>query len=247
MAYKNILFDLDGTLTDPYPGMAGSLRYALGKFGIVEDSAERIRQFIGPPLYQSFIEFYGFDENRAKMAVDYYREYYADKGLYDNKLYDNVDNLLKTLKDAGKACIIATSKPQKFALEVLRYLNIERYFDEVVGSNFEGTLYEKEDIIKFAIENGGLDRAETVMVGDRKYDILGARKNGIDSIAVAYGYGTVEELEGAGPTHICKNVMDILESTLPIIKSKSNNNMEGTKSMNMEGTPPLRGEPYPTL
>jgi phosphoglycolate phosphatase len=211
MAYKNILFDLDGTLTDPYPGMAGSLRYALGKFGIVEDSAERIRQFIGPPLYQSFIEFYGFDENRAKMAVDYYREYYSDKGLYDNKLYNNVDNLLKTLKNVGKACIIATSKPQKFALEVLRYLEIERYFDEVVGSNLEGTLYEKEDIIRFAIENGGLDRAETVMVGDRKYDILGARKNGIDSIAAAYGYGTMEELEEAGPTHICRNVMDILE------------------------------------
>jgi phosphoglycolate phosphatase len=212
MAYKNILFDLDGTLTDPYPGMAKSLRYALDKFGIVEDSAEKIKRFIGPPLYQSFIEFYGFDEDKAKLAVGYYREYYSDKGLYDNKLYDNVDNLLKTLKDAGKVCVIATSKPQNFAHEVLKYLKIERYFDKVVGSNLEGTLYEKEDIIRFAIENGGLGKAETIMVGDRKYDILGARKNGIDSIAAAYGYGTMEELEESGPTHICRNVMDILEA-----------------------------------
>jgi len=210
MAYRNILFDLDGTLTDPYPGMAKSLGYALGKFGMSEDSADRIRRFIGPPLLRSFIDFYGFDEERADMAVKYYREYYSEKGLYDNRLYDGVGRLLKGLKDAGRVCMIATSKPDRFAREVLRYLEIENYFDAVVGSSLDGALYEKEDIIKFAIESCGLDRAETVMVGDRKYDIIGARKNGIDSIAVAYGYGTAEELEESGPTRICENVMDIM-------------------------------------
>jgi len=211
MGYKNILFDLDGTLTDPYPGMAKSLGYALGKFGMAENSADRIKLFIGPPLHRSFIDFYGFDEDKANLAVKYYREYYSEKGLYENRLYNDVDNLLMTLKDAGKTCVIATSKPERFAHEVLRFLEIERYFDAVVGSSLDGTLYEKEDIIKFAIKNHGLDRAETVMVGDRKYDIIGARKNGIDSIAAAYGYGTIEELEESGPTHICKNVMDIME------------------------------------
>jgi len=214
MAYKNILFDLDGTLTDPYPGMAKSLAYALGKFGLVEDSADRIRRFIGPPLLRSFIDFYGFDEDKASLAVGYYREYYSAKGLYDNRLYDDVDNLLKTLKDAGKTCVIATSKPERFAHEVLRYLEIERYFDAVVGSSLDGALCEKEDIIRFAIENHGLDRAATVMVGDRKYDVAGARVNGIDSIAVAYGYGTAAELEESRPTHICYSVMDITGAAL---------------------------------
>jgi len=212
MPYKNVLFDLDGTLTDPYPGMAKSLRYALDKFGIVEDNAEKIRQLIGPPLYRSFIDVYGFDESKAKMAVGYYREYYSDTGLYENRLYENVDNMLKTLKGMGKICVIATSKPQDFAQEVLRYFEIGGYFDEVVGSNLEGAFYEKADIIRVAIEKRGLNKAETVMVGDRKYDILGARKNGIDSIAVAYGYGTMEELEESKPMRICKNVMDIVDA-----------------------------------
>jgi len=212
MAYKNILFDLDGTLTDPYPGMAKSLRYALAKFGITEDDTDKIRRLIGPPLYRSFIDIYGFDENKAKLAVGYYREYYSETGLYENKLYDDVDNMLKTLKSMNKTCIIATSKPQDFANEVLRYFEIGGYFDKVVGSNLEGALYEKSDIIKVAIGNRGLNKAETVMVGDRKYDILGAQKNGIDSIAVAYGYATMEELEESKPTRICKNVMDIVDA-----------------------------------
>jgi len=211
MAYRNILFDLDGTLTDPYLGITNSVKYALKKFNIFEEDENKLKQFIGPPLNQSFIEFYQFDKNKAQIAVDYYREYYSEKGLRENELYEDVENLLQSIKSKNKICILATSKSKKFALEVLKYFEIENYFDEVVGSNLDGTLSGKEEIIKYIIENNKLDKAETIMAGDRKYDIIGANKNGIDSIAVLYGYGTKEELEESKPTYLCKSVMDILE------------------------------------
>ena len=211
MAYRNILFDLDGTLTDPYLGITNSVKYALKKFNIFEEDENKLKQFIGPPLNQSFIEFYQFDKNKAQIAADYYREYYSEKGLRENELYENVENLLQSIKRKNKICILATSKSKKFALEVLKYFEIENYFDEIVGSNLDGTLSEKEEIIKYIIENNKLDKAETIMTGDRKYDIIGANKNGIDSIAVLYAYGTKEELEESKPTYLCKSVMGILE------------------------------------
>jgi phosphoglycolate phosphatase len=211
MTYKNILFDLDGTLTDPYLGITNSVKYALKKFSITENDEEKLKLFIGPPLEKSFMEFYLFDYAKAKLAVEYYREYYSDKGIYENKLYENIPYLLKALNDNHKKCFLATSKPMKFALKILSYFSIDPYFYDVVGSNLDGTLAEKDEIIKHVLEKNHLDKDESVMVGDRKFDIIGAEKNKIDAIAVLYGYGSKAELEAAKPTYFCENVRDILE------------------------------------
>ncbi|MFP3040838.1 HAD-IA family hydrolase [Treponema primitia] len=209
MAYENILFDLDGTLTDPYLGITNSVKYALEKFNILENDINKLKLFIGPPLEKSFIEYYQFDKNKAKIAIEYYREYFSEKGIYENKLYDNIENLLNDMKN--KNCILATSKPKKFALEILKYFKIDQYFNEIIGSNLDGTLSEKEEIIKYIIEENNLNKTETIMVGDRKYDIIGAHKNNIHSVAVMYGYGSKEELEESKPTYFCKDVMDIIK------------------------------------
>jgi phosphoglycolate phosphatase len=211
MKYKNILFDLDGTLTDPYFGITNSVKYALKKFDIVENNENILKLFIGPPLEKSFIEFYQFNNNKAKLAVEYYREYFSEKGIYENKLYDKIDILLEKISESNRYNILATSKPKKFAMEILKYFEINNFFYDIVGSNIDGTLSEKDEIIKYIIEKHNLNKEETIMVGDRKYDIIGANKNNIHSVAVMYGYGSKEELEKVMPTYYCKNTIDILE------------------------------------
>jgi phosphoglycolate phosphatase len=211
MKYNNVLFDLDGTLTDPYLGITNSVRYALNRFNITEDNNDKLKLFIGPPLEKSFVEYYGFNTKDAKSAVEYYREYYSIKGIYENKLYDGIEHILKTLNTKSINCIVATSKLEKYAVKVLQYFNIDIYFQDVVGSNPEGTLLEKQDIIKYAIEKNKLEKEKTVMVGDRKYDIIGARDSGIDSIGILYGYGTREELDSIRPTSYCNRVDELLK------------------------------------
>jgi phosphoglycolate phosphatase len=211
MDYINILFDLDGTLTDSGLGITNSVKYSLGKFGIIETDDNKLRLFIGPPLESSFVEYYNFSKDDSKIAVNYYREYFSENGVYENKLYDGIDAVLQELNDRNKNCIIATSKPETFAKEIARYFNIQNYFKYIVGSNLDGTLSEKEDIIKYIIENYKLNKEETIMIGDRKYDIIGAKANGIDSVGVLYGYGSREELEKEEPKYLCKNVMEIVE------------------------------------
>ncbi|MDR0522752.1 MAG: HAD hydrolase-like protein [Planctomycetaceae bacterium] len=209
--YKNILFDLDGTLTDPYAGIANSVKYALGKFNISENDETRLKLFIGPPLEQSFAEFYQFSSVQSKAAVKYYREYFTKNGIYENKLYPGIENVLKSVTENNQTAVLATSKPQIFAADILRYFGIAKYFEDIIGSNLDGTLSEKEEIIKYAIEKNHLNKEESVMIGDRKYDITGAHKNNIHSIAVLYGYGSHEELEKAKPTYFCQNVSGILK------------------------------------
>jgi phosphoglycolate phosphatase len=211
MKYNNVLFDLDGTVTDPYLGITNSVKYALNKFNITEENNDKLKLFIGPPLGKSFAEYYGFNTNNARIAVEYYREYYSIKGIYENKLYTGIENVLKALYEKNIHCIVATSKLEKYAVKVLRNFNIDVYFQDIVGSNLEGTLLEKQDIIKYAIEKNKLGKEKTVMVGDRKYDIIGARDNGIDSIWVLYGYGTREELKEIQPTNYCNRVDELLK------------------------------------
>ncbi|MDR3113998.1 MAG: HAD hydrolase-like protein [Treponema sp.] len=210
MKYINLLFDLDGTLTNPYPGITNAIQYALKKLHIHEEDPDTLKLFIGPPLEKSFSEYYSFDRKTSRNAVKYYREYFSEKGIYENTLYDEVENVLKTLNSKNKQCMVATSKPEIFAYTILEYFHISAYFKDVVGSNMEGTFVEKEDIIRHIIEKYTLNRTETIMIGDRKYDILGAHKNGIDSIGVLYGYGSKEELEQASPTYVCPRVTDIV-------------------------------------
>jgi phosphoglycolate phosphatase len=210
MGYKNILFDLDGTLTDPFLGITNSWKYALKKLNIEEDE-NILKTFIGPPLERTFSEYFGFNKENIEIGKKYYREYFSEKGLYENIMYDGIANMLEELNTRNKFCILATSKPIVFAEKIIEYFNINKYFKYVVGGNLEGTFVEKEDIIKHIIEKYSLNKLETIMVGDRKYDIIGAHKNEINSIAVMYGYGSEEELNKAKPTYLIKNVMDILQ------------------------------------
>lgn len=212
--YKIILFDLDGTLSDSEPGIRKGIEYSLSKFGIkLED--EEINKFLGPPIRDSYRDFCGFDEDKCEQAVKYYREYYAEKGLFENTLYPGMRELLCDLKDRGKILMVATSKPQPFTDRILRYFEIDGLFDIIVGASMDGSRDRKADIIRFALSEYGDDFLENLswalMVGDRKYDILGAREVGIDSVGALYGYGSVEELKTAGATYLSETVEGILE------------------------------------
>jgi phosphoglycolate phosphatase len=210
MNYKNILFDLDGTLTDPFLGITNSWKYALKKLNI-EIDPNILKTFIGPPLEKTFSEYFKFDKTNTETGKKHYREYFSEKGLYENTLYDGIENLLKELNIRNKICILATSKPIIFAEKIIKYFNIDTYFKYTVGGNLEGTFVEKEDIIKYIVENYNLEKSETIMIGDRKYDIIGANKNEIKSIGVLYGYGSKEELENEKPEYIINNAKEILE------------------------------------
>lgn len=201
--YQTILFDLDGTLTDPGEGITNSVAYALEKFEIKNEDRSQLYKFIGPPLKDSFMEFYGFSEEDALKAIAYYRERFREKGMFENMVYDGIVELLSKLKYAGKKLIVATSKPEEFTLTILKHFDLLQYFDYVAGATMDGSRSEKEEIIHYALEHCQIENLdETVMVGDRKFDILGAKANGIDSIGVLFGYGSLEELEIAGATYI---------------------------------------------
>lgn len=211
MAYNIVLFDLDGTLTDSGEGIINSVIYSLKKRGITEDDREKLKCFVGPPLEESYIRYYGFNDIESKKAVEYYREYYQEKGIFENNLYNGIENLLLNLKNNGKKLILTTSKPEYYAEKIVRYFKIEKYLDGVIGSNMDGTLTDKKELIEKVLETkcSRSNKSEIVMVGDRKYDIIGAKKNEIKSIGVLYGYGTREELISAGADHIADNIENL--------------------------------------
>lgn len=208
--YDVVLFDLDGTLSDSKPGIEAGIKYALSKYDIKIENDEQMRKYLGPPIRDSFREFNGFDEETCEQAVAYYREYYSEKGLFENNLYPGMKDLLSSLKAAGKILLTATSKPQEYTDRIVDYFGIRQYFDFIAGSNMDGTRNRKAEVIRYSLDSAGItDFSKTVMVGDRKYDILGAKEIGIDSIGVLYGYGNREEFEEAGATFIVENVADI--------------------------------------
>ncbi len=208
--YDVVLFDLDGTLTDPGMGITNSVMHALKKYGIEVTDRSELYKFIGPPLHESFEKYYGFSHEEAMQAVEYYREYYKIKGIYENLLYDGVEDLLKTLFENGRKIILATSKPEVFAKEILRHFGVEKYFYYVAGSNLDGSRVAKADVIEYALESAGItDKPSAVMVGDREHDIIGAKKVGLDSIGVLFGYGSREELEAAGADYTAETVDNI--------------------------------------
>lgn len=197
--FQSILFDLDGTLTDAAPGITNSVKYALSKFGIDETDDNKLRKFLGPPLISSFMEFYGFSKEKAQKAVEYYREYFVPHGIFENEVYSGIPKLLQKLKADGKTLIIATSKPETFAVQIAEHFEIDSYFDLIAGSNLDNTRSKKAQVIEYALETLGiLDRAHAVMIGDREHDIKGAKKTGLRSIGILYGYASPGELENAG-------------------------------------------------
>ncbi len=209
MQKKNtILFDLDGTLTDPMIGITKSVQYALKKYGIIEEDLWNLTKFIGPPLSHSFREFYGFSEEESHKAVEYYREYFAPTGKFENVVYDGIPEMLDTLKKAGFTLAVATSKPEVFAKDILEHFDLEKYFDFVGGALLNGRT-DKAEVITYVLENLKAQKAEVIMIGDREHDIIGATKNGIDSIGVLYGYGDMEEHRKAGAGKIVETVEEL--------------------------------------
>jgi len=208
--YDVILFDLDGTLTDPKVGITLSVQYALEKMGIYEEDADKLTPFIGPPLLSAFKEFYHMNDEEATLAISYYRERFSKVGLYENEVYLGIRELLVELKKQGKKLIVATSKPTVFSVKILEHFDLLHFFTTVIGSNLDGTRTEKGDVIEFALHDQNLkERERIIMVGDRKHDVIGAKKNGIDVIAVKYGYGSQEELVTAEPNHMVSSVGEL--------------------------------------
>ncbi|WP_377865863.1 HAD family hydrolase [Bacillus sp. R86525] len=208
--YKTFLFDLDGTLTDPKEGIINSVLYALEKIGIEEVNISELDSFIGPPIQQSFVDRYNMNEIEVERAVFYFREYLKQSGLLENKVYDGITTLLQELKDTDNRLFVATSKPTVFAKQVIEHFQLTTFFEEIVGSNLDGTRIKKEEIIAHILQtNEELKKEEMVMIGDRKHDVIGANRNGIASIGVLYGYGSEIELSDAGALHIVKDVEEL--------------------------------------
>jgi len=209
MKYQHIIFDLDGTLTDSGPGIRNAVRHALKKYGI-EEKREALYRFIGPPLKLSFMKYYSFSEERSEEAVVFYREYFKDKGIFENTVYPDIDDMLSQLKERGKSLILATSKPHIFAKRILEHFDLMKYFDLVSGSELNGDRVDKSEVISYALDNISLpSRDSCVMVGDREHDIIGARKNGIMSVGVLYGYGDRNELEASRADRIVGSVAEL--------------------------------------
>lgn len=199
MAYSYLLFDLDGTLTDPAEGIFNSIIYSLKRFGIDKPEEEVLRKFIGPPLSASFSEYFGFSDEKSDEAIKYYREYFSVKGKFENKPYPGVDEFLSEMKKRGKPLIVATSKPEPFAKDILEHFNLSQYFDCIVGCDLNDNKSTKGKVISEALRRGNVTgKAKAVMIGDREHDVIGAMENGLPTIGVLYGYGSREELLEAG-------------------------------------------------
>ena len=209
------LFDLDGTLTEPGEGITNSVMYALEKFGIHETDRSTLYRFIGPPLLDSFMQFYGMPQEQAEQAVAAYREYFGVKGLFENRVYDGIPQLLQMLCDQGKTLALATSKPEVFTLRILEKFDLKKYFTHVGAASLDSSRSQKADVIRHTLHLCGDPALDAVvMIGDRKHDVLGAIENGIPSIGVLYGYGDRPELEKAGADVIAQSVEHLKEIVL---------------------------------
>ena len=215
--FTHIFFDLDGTLTDPALGITNSFIHALKFYGMEIPSYEELCKLIGPPLPYSFETTFGFDHDKAMQAVAKYREYFSTKGLFENKVYDGISELLQTLKEQGKHLFVATSKPEEYSIKIIDHFGLSRYFDFVCGSLMDESRSKKAEVIAYALERCGLglgDKEKVLMVGDRFHDIEGAKANGLKSCGVLFGYGARQELEEAGADYIVKSVNELLEVIL---------------------------------
>lgn len=211
--YQTILFDLDGTLTDPGMGITNSVMYALEHLGIEVPPRQELYKFIGPPLEDSFRDYYGMNEAEALEAIRLFRVYFGEKGLYENELYAGIVPMLEQLDKAGKHLVLATSKPEKWVKIILPHFGLDCYIRDVAGATMDTTRTKKGDVIAYAIKQFSVDPASAVMVGDRWHDVNGAQENDLPCIGVTYGYGDRAELEAAG----AKAVVDTPEELLKLL------------------------------
>ncbi|WP_237690895.1 HAD family hydrolase [Paenibacillus caui] len=212
MSYTHILFDLDGTLTDPKVGITKAVQYALSQFNIIENDLDKLEPFIGPPLAKSFAEYYSFSEQDAWTAVEHYRVYYRERGMYENEVYNGITELLALLQSQGKVLIVATSKPTLFSKQILEHFDLDQYFTYIHGSEMDGTRSDKSELIAHILETYNLAKEQAIMIGDRKHDMIGARNNNIDTIGVGYGYGSELELRTENPTYYYRTVEELIKA-----------------------------------
>lgn len=212
--WEYILFDFDGTIVNSEEGITKGVAYSLKQLGIEITDLNKLRVFIGPPLRESYIEFYGLDEDQLAKATVAYRDYYHAKGLFECHPYKGIAQLLHRLKNTGKKVILATSKPQYFAEEILKKFDLIHYFDFISGSGLDGSRTDKAQVIAYALEQCRInDLDKVLMVGDRKYDVMGAKTAGLRCATVLYGFGDRAEFEKAGADYIVTDVTE-LESLL---------------------------------
>ena len=209
--FKNILFDLDGTLTDSFDGIANAALYALNNLGETSYTKADLNFFIGPPIFNSFDKIFGGDENKVQSAVKLYREYFGERGWRENRVYDGVKQMLQSLKDMGKIMAVATSKPEHFSRRITEYFDLDKYFVFVAGASMDTSRAQKDQVIEYAINSTGMDKADTIMIGDRNHDILGAKKCGLKSMGVLYGYGDLAELNAAGADYIAATPEEVVK------------------------------------
>lgn len=215
MKYKYLLFDLDGTLTDPREGITTSVQYALRTFGIEETDLDKLTPFIGPPLRESFMQFYGFTIEQAETAVEKYREWFRPKGIFQNSMYPGIKEMLEMLRENGKILAVASSKPQIFVEQILHHFGIYQYFTVIVGSELDGRRDTKEEVVAEALrqlKESGMQEtvaSKAVMIGDRKFDIAGGKEHGLITAGVTFGYAAEGELEEAGADFVVDTVEEL--------------------------------------
>lgn len=210
-----LLFDLDGTLTDPKEGILNSIHYALKKKNIVENHPEELLSFIGPPLHISFKNRYHLTDEKAFEIVSVFREYFAVKGVFENTLYSGIFELLQELKRQKKTIALATAKPTHFAKQVIEHFKIAPFIDYIAGANTDGSRTDKKEIVAYAKEiTGNKPDAEYLMIGDREYDIMGAHFNNVETCWVTYGYGEEAIVVKENPKYICHTVADLSDLLL---------------------------------
>lgn len=207
--FDTLLFDLDGTLTNSYEGITNSVLYALERMDRPPVDGDLLSEFIGPPLSYSFKTFCGMTDEQAERAISLYRERFSDIGWTENSVYDGIPDALQRLKDLGKTLFVATSKPEYYARKIVERFDLTKYFDEVFGATFDSSRSSKDSVIAYALSVSKADKTKTVMIGDRNYDVFGAKANGIPSIGVLYGFGNLAELQAAGADFIAPTPADI--------------------------------------
>ena len=215
MRHRVLLFDLDGTLTDPREGITRCVQFALARQNIEVVDRRLLDPFIGPPLMSSFMHFYGMDHASAEQAVADYRERFAHVGMFENDVYPGIERLLAGLQASGRLMFVATSKPWFYARQIIEHFGLDGYFCHVYGSELDGKRSEKHALIAHILREEQIKAADALMIGDRKYDLAGARHNGVASAAVGYGYGSESELRAEEPDYYFRSLDALSAALLP--------------------------------
>lgn len=211
MKKKYVLFDLDGTLTDSREGIIHSIEYMLAFYGIGVKDRESLLPWLGPPLKDSLMKYHGFEEKAALEGVEKYREYFDQKGIFENQVYEGVEDMLRCLKEKGHILLVATSKPETAAMRVLEHFGLSKYFAYIGGATLDDSRVKKGDVIRYVLENCKVrEKEQAIMVGDREHDVWGAKENGLESVGVLYGYGPRRELSDAGADYLVETPRELV-------------------------------------